>query len=64
MPEQIYNKGGGKHYGTYPKGKIPPLLAYAFRPIFILLPAYITLSILLWGLAWSGHIHLLSQFAS
>lgn len=53
-----YKKGGTKHYDNYPEGNYPPLLAYAFRPLFILLPAYIALSIILWGLAWSGTISL------
>ena len=51
-------KGGTKHYDNYPEGHYPPLLAYAFRPLFILLPAYIAISIILWGLAWSGAITL------
>ncbi len=54
MPEQNQIN----HDPNYPEGDIPPLLAYAFRPFFILLPAYIALSILLWGLAWSGQINL------
>ena len=51
-------KGGTKHYDNYPEGNYHPLLAYAFRPLFILLPAYIALSIVLWGLIWSGTISL------
>jgi len=51
-------KGGTKHYDNYPEGDYHPLLAYAFRPLFILLPAYIAISIILWGLAWSGTITL------
>ena len=51
-------RGGAKHYSSYPEGAISPLLAYGFRPIFILLPGYIALSILLWGLFWSGTISL------
>lgn len=51
-------KGGSKHYDSYPEGDIPILLAYAFRPFFILLPAYIVLSIVLWGLLWHGTISL------
>ena len=53
-----HKKGGTKHYDNYPEGNFHPLLAYAFRPLFILLPAYIALSIILWGLAWSGAISL------
>ena len=51
-------KGGTKHYDNYPEGNYHPLLAYAFRPLFILLPAYIAISIVLWGLTWSGAISL------
>lgn len=51
-------KGGTKHYDNYPEGNYHPLLAYAFRPLFILLPAYIALSIILWGLTWSGVLNL------
>lgn len=54
IPEHI--KGGTKHYDNYPPGNFHPLLAYAFRPLFILLPAYITISIVLWGLVWSGSL--------
>lgn len=54
MPEQDQTS----HYDIYPEGEISPLLAYAFRPFFILLPAYIALSIVLWGLVWSGQINL------
>lgn len=42
----------------YPEKHPHILLAYAFRPFFILLPAYISLSIILWGLVWSGVINL------
>ncbi|PIE44201.1 MAG: nitrite reductase [Gammaproteobacteria bacterium] len=31
------------------------ILAYAFRPMFILLPVYLAVSIVLWGLVWSGN---------
>lgn len=51
-------QAGTKHYDSYPKGNYHPLLAYAFRPLFILLPAYIAISIVLWGLTWSGSISL------
>ena len=39
---------------AYPQGKYPILLAYGFRPFFLLTPIYLTISILLWGLFWSG----------
>lgn len=32
----------------------PILLSYGFRPFFLLVPIYLTISILLWGLFWSG----------
>lgn len=56
--EAQHIKGGTKHYDNYPDGHYHPLLAYAFRPLFILLPAYIAISIILWGLTWSGAISL------
>jgi len=56
-----HNKSGTKHYDAYPQGVVSPILAYAFRPIFILLPAYIALSILVWGLVWSGQIPLFTE---
>ncbi len=42
------------HYGNYPTGTYPILLAYGFRPFFLLLPLYLILSIVLWGLLWGG----------
>ncbi|PHS25119.1 MAG: nitrite reductase [Methylophaga sp.] len=56
-----HNKSGTKHYDAYPEGEVSPLLAYAFRPLFILLPAYIALSILVWGLVWSGQLPLFTE---
>ncbi len=35
--------------------RLQVVLAYGFRPMFILLPAYLALSIILWGLVWSGN---------
>lgn len=46
------------HYGQYPEGDFPILLAYAFRPFFLLLPAYLVLSILLWSAYWAGWLPL------
>lgn len=45
---------GCQHAGAYPEGHYPVLLAYGFRPFFILLPLYLMLSIVLWGLHWGG----------
>lgn len=42
------------HHGAYPAGKRSLLLAYAFRPFFLLLPIYLIISIVLWGLQWGG----------
>jgi len=42
------------HAGAYPPVEVAPILAYGFRPFFILLPAYMAMSMLLWGLLWSG----------
>jgi len=39
---------------AYPTGKYPQLLAYGFRPFFLIMPVYLIISILLWGLFWSG----------
>lgn len=45
------------HY-VYPEGYYPILLAYAFRPFFLLLPIYLVISIVLWGLQWGGVLQL------
>ncbi len=37
-----------------PSKNSPILLAYGFRPFFLLVPIYLSISILLWGLFWSG----------
>lgn len=47
-----------KHYESYPEGDIPIYLAYGFRPAFLLMAPYMVLSILLWGLFYSGYITL------
>jgi len=47
-----------KHYESYPEGYVPIYLAYGFRPAFLLMAPYMILSILLWGLYFSGYITL------
>ena len=47
-----------KHYESYPEGDIPVYLAYGFRPAFLLMAPYMVLSIILWGLYYSGYITL------
>ena len=36
------------------QSQVPVILAYGFRPFFLLAPLYLSISTLLWGLFWSG----------
>jgi len=47
-----------KHYESYPEGEVPIYLAYGFRPAFLLMAPYMLISMVLWGLYYSGYITL------
>lgn len=61
MPERLSSEKtleDSQFESAYPKGDFPVLLSYGFRPFFLLAPAYLVLSILLWSGFWTGLIPL------
>lgn len=58
MIEETKKQYATSHYTHYPKGEYPSYLAYAFRPMFLVLAPYIVISIILWSLTFTGYISL------
>ncbi|MBU0925446.1 NnrS family protein [bacterium] len=56
--EETKKQYATSHYTHYPKGEYPSYLAYAFRPMFLVLAPYIVISIILWSLTFAGYISL------